>query len=179
MMKIFIQADADGILQGWGSTRGHETDIEVEVADNHPILFSNHRLFRYVDGQIIKGIDLELAKEKGKKALELNKACKNAILSGFDYIIDGVEYHFSFDQEAQMNFQGAKEVLNDGLVQEIMWTVKQNGEYTRIPVTKALMAELTVAILQHKDNNISKYRDFLMPMVNGSTTVEEIQSVTW
>jgi hypothetical protein len=60
-----------------------------------------------------------------------------------------------------------------------MWTVRKNGEYTRIPINKAIMNELTIAILLHKDSNISKYRDFLMPLVNSATTVEEINAIKW
>ncbi|MNC82499.1 hypothetical protein D3C75_1360350 [compost metagenome] len=60
-----------------------------------------------------------------------------------------------------------------------MWTVKKDGEYARIPITKDIMDELSIAILEHKSNNVSKYRDFLMVIVNSATTIEEINSITW
>lgn len=116
---------------------------------------------------------------KSNKDIELNVSCKESILSGFKHTIDGVEYHFSFDTEAQLNFQGARELLMNDEISEIMWTVRRDGEYTRIPINKSIMTELTVAILRHKESNIAKYRDFLMPLVQQATTVEEIDTIVW
>lgn len=113
------------------------------------------------------------------KDFELNQACNDTILAGFDYEIDGVLYHFSYDKEAQQNFTDAQTILSDGLVQELMWTVQKDGEYTRIPINKAVMDKLKVVIMMHKTSCISKYRDVLMKIVNEAQTIEEIESVTW
>lgn len=126
--------------------------------------------------------NIALDTEKEKKNQELNSACNQAILEGFLHNINGVDYWFSFDTEAQLNFQGSKIVLDAGLIPVINWTVRiggKNGEYGRIPITKEIMSELTVAILIHKDSNISKYREQLLPLLNAATTIEEVNAITW
>jgi hypothetical protein len=180
-MKIFLDVDElTNVVKGWGSSPISNNPIEIEIEDYHEFIFEPIcELYTYVDGELIKNDESVLKMARDRKSMELNNACNNSILAGFKHNIGGIEYHFSFDQEAQMNFQGVKEVLSDDIVSEIMWTVRKNGEYTRIPINKAIMNELTIAILLHKDSNISKYRDFLMPLVNSATTVEEINAIKW
>lgn len=118
---------------------------------------------------------------KQGKDMELNEACKESILKGFTHEVNGIEYHFSFDSEAQFNFQGAERLFSTGQIDEIRWTVKnmETGEYERILITKEVMEELVMKILQHKDSNISKYRDFLLPIVKSAETIEEIETIKW
>lgn len=116
---------------------------------------------------------------KTRKDEELNQACQDAILDGFEHTIDGLTYKFSYDMQAQTNFGDSRALLNDGVITEIPWTVKHNGEYTRIVVDKPTMDALTLTILQHKSANIGKYRDTLLPRVADATTIEEIQAVDW
>ncbi|MEH7117222.1 DUF4376 domain-containing protein [Neobacillus vireti] len=178
-MQIFIHVNEDNVLQGWGSSPLTEADIAVEVEENHPLFSTSPRLFVYQEGQIIKSFELELQRAKDKKDIELNQACKESILAGFSHVINGIEYWFSYDKEAQQNFSDAKQAFNDGLIESINWTVKQDGEYTRIPITNAIMQELSLVILKHKDRNISKYRDELMPQLKAAKTVEEVQALSW
>ena len=154
-------------------------EVKVDIDKNHPFLNNISTMFMFVNGEIIKYSKHELQQAKGLKDTELNKACENAILSGFNHVINGVEYHFSFDIEAQINFQGSAKLLDDGVVEEIKWTVRNNGQYERISINKSIMDELTLVILQHKDENISKYRDELMPQVEDATTVEEVKKIEW
>jgi hypothetical protein len=119
---------------------------------------------------------------KSKKDIELNKACNESILAGFSHIINGVVYWFSYDMEAQGNFRDAKEMLSDGVVLEIPWTVRLggvNGEYARIPINLETIKQLSLVIMEHKTKNISKYRDFLMPIVNDAEEIKEVEDVTW
>jgi hypothetical protein len=158
------------------------SEIEVEVAEDHPIFSVPFAYFRYVDGQIIKDSDLELTRARQKKDRELNKACMDAILEGFTHEIDGVTYWFSYDTEAQGNFRDAKDMLGDGVVESFPWTVRVGGKYgpyARIPITLAQMKVLAIVIMQHKVNNIGKYRDTLLPIVNSATEVSEVEAVTW
>lgn len=118
---------------------------------------------------------------RAEKSAELNKACNEAILAGFTHVVNGVTYWFSYDMEAQGNFRDAKEVLSDGIVPEIMWTVRlgsKDGEYTRVAITLETMMQLTIIIMQHKMEKISKYRDFLMPLVMGASK-EELADISW
>lgn len=124
----------------------------------------------------------ELATTKKAKNEELNNACNLAILEGFTHEINGQVYWFSYDNEAQGNFRDGRDILKDGILTEVPWTVRIggiNGEYTRIPVTLELMNELTLKIMEHKMSKIGKYRDFLMPLVSGATTPEEVAEVVW
>jgi hypothetical protein len=183
MMKIYIDVDDKGVLHGgWGTTPLSDKSIEVEIDENHPLLESSPRNFLYIDGQIIHSEVLTLNKAKAKKDAELNEMCKQEILSGFIHKIDGIDYWFSFDYEAQSNFQGSRPILKEGIVPAINWTVRlggKDGEYTRIPVDEKIMDELTVAILVHKDSNISRYRDELLPLAMKAETVEDVEKITW
>jgi hypothetical protein len=120
-----------------------------------------------------------LAHYRELKDWELNKACEQSILAGFTHTIDGVEYQFSYDMQAQTNFGDSRALLNDGVISQVPWTVKQDGKYTRISITKEIMDALTLTILMHKTNYISRYRDELLPRVTNAKTVAEIKAVTW
>ncbi|MNF64999.1 hypothetical protein D3C84_467490 [compost metagenome] len=154
---------SDIILKDWEGKILHKPKFDYQIDD-------------WVEGRPFEEI---LQEHRKLKDTELNKACEKSILSGFKHIINDIEYHFSYDIEAQINFGDAKIALNEGLKQEVMWTVKKDGEYTRLPITKDIMDGLSVAILDHKSNNVSKYRDFLMVIVNSATSIEEINSITW
>lgn len=130
----------------------------------------------WVDAMPMEYVLDEARKSKDE---ELNLECKKAILYGFTHTIDGIEYHFSYDAEAQQNFSDAITAFRDGLIKSLGWTVRVNGEYSRIQITPEIMDELKIVILMHKDSHISRYRDELMPLVNEAQTVEEIEQVRW
>lgn len=177
-MRIYIDVDENKRIDGWSSTPLSENSIEIEVEENHPVLMSYGKYY-YIDGELVENLSGLLEDMKVKKDSELNTACRNAILDGFIHRVNGVDYHFSFDTEAQLNFQGAERLLNGGMTQEILWTVRKDGEYTRIPIDGKIINELVVAILKHKNDNVSKYRDILMPLVESATTIEEVNSISW
>lgn len=178
-MKIYIQIDEQNRVIGWSSTSGMEGEIEVEIPEDHEFFISPFSVFVYSNGSLVKDDTYLLEMAKRRKDAELNDACNQAILAGFDHTINGVTYHFSFDLEAQLNFIGAERLLSKGLVTSINWTVQRDGQYERIPITKEILDELSVTILQHKNSNISKYRDVLLPRVYSATTIEEVESITW
>jgi hypothetical protein len=154
------------------------TTVEVDIPPNHEI-FSDPSAFIYADTKLVKDEEYVLGLLKNAKDKELNKACSETIVGGFNHIIDGVEYHFSYDMEAQMNFQGGNDVLSSGLVPSIEWTVSRDGVYERIPITKEIMNELKIVILTHKDGAIKKYRNKLMPLVYAAKTPDEVYAITW
>ena len=179
-MLIYLFADNEKV-EGWSISRTSDTDIEIEVDASHPFLNENPKLYVFQDGQLIKNDLFILQKAKQRKDAELNQACNTAILGGFNHTIDGVEYHFSYDYEAQGNFRDAKEVLKDGIIESINWTVQKDGQYMRIPINLATLQAIQFTILNHKDSNISKYRETLLPMVYAETTdtVEKVQAISW
>lgn len=52
-MKIFVSVDANKVI-GWGSTRGGENEIEIEIDSHHPFFSDNPFLYQYVDGELTK-----------------------------------------------------------------------------------------------------------------------------
>ncbi|MBT2727831.1 hypothetical protein J7E63_12870 [Bacillus sp. ISL-75] len=52
-MKIFITANADGRIIQYGSTKSNETDIEIEVSDNHEVI-RNPFVYKLVEGELVK-----------------------------------------------------------------------------------------------------------------------------
>lgn len=178
MKKIYAILEEDGMISAY-SVNSFPDSVEIELdSEEHPALLSPMS-YKYIDGQLIHSTDFILAEVRKVKEAELSKACQDSILDGFYHTIEGIKYKFSFDMESQLNFQGADRVLSQGIVNSIGWTVQESGVYKRVPVTKEIMNQLTMVILMHKDSNISKYREQLMPLVNSATTVEEIESITW
>jgi hypothetical protein len=184
---IYILVDDNNTIQGWSTTKGSIRidsqecrEVEIELYSCDPFFNTPFNFYKYINGKLIKDEEYILNLEKAKKREELNIACKESILKGFNYTFNGVEYHFSYDEEAQINFSDAKQVLNDGAISEIPWTVHtMDGKYARINITKSMMSELTLAIVMHKNNNISKYRDELLPLVEKAKTVEEVRAIKW
>lgn len=174
--------DGTNKVDGVGTSPLSPSSIETIVDDSHSIFADNPRLYVYEGGSLYKSDELIVSKAKEKKGAELNDACRNAILEGFPHPVNDIIYWFSYDMEAQGNFRDIKEAFKDGIISEIGWTVREGGKggsYTRITMTPELLDELSLVILKHKDDNISKYRDTLMPMVEGATTAEEVYSIIW
>ena len=122
---------------------------------------------------------ISLEELKKKKEKELSEKCQEEILNGFKYTFNGIEYHFSFDFEAQLNFQGAERILKAGLIPSLKWTVKNGDIYERIDIDEIMMDELAIAILNHKNLNISHFRDDLYPLVLAATSKTELDSIVW
>lgn len=57
-MKIYVNIDDENRLQGWGSTRGSEFDIELHVDENHEVL-RNPFIFKYENGELIKDVEYQ------------------------------------------------------------------------------------------------------------------------
>lgn len=177
MNIVYINIDENNLVTAVGTSAIGEFPIRVEV-ESLDVLY-NPTGYKYENNVLFKDESVLLEIAKQEKDIELNMACMNAIIGGFEHTINGIKYWFSFDDQAQFNFQGALHVLGSGIANQIMWTVKQDGKYTRIPITKPIMDELALAILMHKESKVGKYRDFLMPIVEDATTIEEIKSIKW
>lgn len=180
MITIYIDVNPETKrVEGWGSSPISPNSVMIEIDENHEFM-RNSFMFKYINGELVKDDSILLEMAKQRKDEELNRACQQSILNGFTHIIDGIKYHFSFDTEAQLNFQGAERLFTLGVIDEVRWTVhREDGSYDRIIIDKKLMDELSAVILKHKNNNISKYRDVLLPMVEKAETIEEVESITW
>lgn len=135
----------------------------------------------FVQKEWVEGADYNKMLESAKsiKKAELNMMCNESILSGFYHMVNGVKYHFSYDMEAQGNFGDSRQILNDGTVKVVDWTVSTDDGYERILITKEDMDGLTLSVFAHKQENIKKYRDVFLPMVENAKTLEEVNNITW
>lgn len=133
---------------------------------------------------------VELENEKQIKKVELNKACNQTIIGKFAANVDGVTYYFSNDAEAQSNFKDAKMSFDDGTIDLymgglVMWTAyDENGNVVRLTLNKSQFIPVNVARMFHQQNNISKLRDELEPMINAVTietpdALNIVRSITW
>lgn len=151
------------------------TDKELPQPNWKPIFQNGDWVETITDEELLDPL-------KKQKDDELNEACKQAILAGFEHVINGQTYWFSYDMEAQGNFRDGRDILKDGIKTEVPWTVRiggVDGEYARIPINLAVMNELTLIIMDHKLEKISKYRDELMPLVDAAERPEDLLAVNW
>lgn len=121
--------------------------------------------------------------DKREKRNELDIACKQAILGRFIAEVNGVTYSFSNDTEAQSNFADAKASWMDGdLLPEdsLPWTAYDtDGNVVRLLLNKAQFDPVNRARMQWKLNNIAKFRDIRMPLVDGATSRAELDDIIW
>lgn len=81
-----------------------------------------------------------------------------AILSGFDYVVDGESLHFSYDSFDQQNFSDTANAClmlksgTQGLPESVTWNAyRSNGELVRLDLTAdAFLALYTGGALAHK-----------------------------
>jgi hypothetical protein len=154
---------------------GHQT---YAVEDNEDVR-KNPENYKVENDRLIKDDVYVLEMVKAGKGKELEDACRESILNGFPYTINGVEYHFSYDYEAQGNFRDAKEALLDGSIPEVRWTVRKDGEIHRVLITKEIIVDLCREAMTQKNDKISRLRDFLMLILEGCTTIEDINQLNW
>lgn len=182
-MNIHVTHNSEGLILAFGTSPVSIdgcTTSEFFVNHNHPLLQeSNMTLYRVVAGELVEAPQESLTSAKAYKLEEVRQRCQDVIIAGFDHVIDGITYHFSLDTEAQQNFTSTYQLMRDGLVNEVPWTVTVDGEYTRIVITKDIMEELAVAILNHKTSNIAKFRDVLSILIEGAQTLEEVTAIQW
>lgn len=180
-MYLYIIVQSDGsIYQASDSPIGGDRENIKVFVEDWEYFIRNIQSFEYKDEEIRYCEDKGLSSIKARKDIELNEACKSSIIEGFPYTIDGEEYHFPFDIEAQVNFSDGRQLLENDDVDSIGWTVRDSkGEYKRIRIYKKDLNSLSLAIFQHRDYNLTKYRDELLPLVEEARTIEEVNSISW
>lgn len=152
--------------------------VTISIPSNHDVIrFPTY--YKYIDGEFIYKQEEQLEETKKNKDRELYESCQQSILKGFYHEIDGKNYHFSYDMQAQSNFSDANQLFTTGKLENIKWTASYKGEYVRIVIDRATMSGITYTILKHKGQNIAKYRDVLLPKVKVAKTIEEVEAITW
>lgn len=121
---------------------------------------------------------INLAKQAKKE--ELSLSCQEHILSGFNYKVNNVEYHFSYDREAQNNYQERWQLFQNNMIESIVVTGHTlNGEDVRLPMNKEQFDKLYLSSVMHKENCIKKLRDDLLPLLNSSNGMKDVESISW
>ena len=85
-MIIYITLK-DGYVDGWGNTRSSDSDIEIELDDNHEFFKTDYQCWKYEDGELIfdeekqKQLTEEYEREQNKPSeQERLEALENALL---------------------------------------------------------------------------------------------------
>jgi hypothetical protein len=126
----------------------------------------------------IKNPSISLDDIKQKKIDELDNACSDAILANFTATINGVDYEFANDMKAQSRFNGTGILFINNLITEVPWTAYQNGIRTRITLTKDDFNTISLAALKHQNDNITKYSNLYVQVMNATLT-SEINQIKW
>lgn len=178
MMKFKIHRGPNGEVKGYGPNIAeyqpgvHEGDT-IEYADELP------------------GPDLNEVAEK--KIAEIDAATSAAIQAGFEYVIDGVSYHFSYDAFDQQNFSDSANVANlirsgvEGLPQSTPWNAYKNwtpetgGELVQLTFgAESFIALYTASALYHKAVCMTEGSDrkkAVRDAVARGATISEIQAL--
>lgn len=117
--------------------------------------------------------------EKWSKKEVLSKECHDSIVNGFDYAINGISYRFSYDMEAQTNFQEAYQLFQNNVIEEIKWSAKLDGKSVRLTFNKFDFEKLFYESVKHKHSMISKLKDEIEPALSTASTKEELDVISW
>lgn len=181
-MEIYLLVGLEGSILACSTHElepaENQTVAKIDIGENHN-LFEDFQDYKYINQELVYNSQKGLERAKNNKMEELQKKCQETIEAGFSYNYNDTEYWFSLDAEAQSNFISAYQIMRDGLITEVPWTVKVNNEYSRLIINVEMMKDISNLILLHKTNNIAKFRDILSPIVESATTIEEVESITW
>ena len=112
------------------------------------------------------------------------KARSAAILAGFDYAVDGVTYHFSYDAFDQQNFADTANVCimkqsgAQGLPDSVMWNAYTvpGGELERLTFdASGFLALYAGGAMRHKNGTMQRGGE-RKAVVEAATTPEEVEA---
>lgn len=115
---------------------------------------------------------------KQEKIKELDKNCTETILGYFKVVVNGVEYEFSNDMEAQSRFNGIASAFSLGMITEVGWTVRKDGERYRLILSKDQFISVAGAAFQHQNINIIKFNQLLID-VDNARIPEDVKAIVW
>ncbi|MBU7316234.1 DUF4376 domain-containing protein [Paenibacillus oleatilyticus] len=123
-----------------------------------------------------KPADELLILQKASKLAELKRLCTEAIEGTFTSSALGEEHVYSFDMEAQLNFQSTKELMNmHPNFTQTSWKTRDAGVLMH---TKEQFTRLWLDGQMHKTNLIEKFRR-LEKELEHATSVDAVNSIRW
>lgn len=179
--KMCIVIDQDNRLVGFS----YDTEIGAEGCKTYYIdvipqeELEDMTTFRYTNGELVQDMELVWELVVERKTEELIYGYTQAIESGFEFELNGKTYHFPYDSEAQATYERNEKLLDKGLIKTVNLTVYREGVVERITVNKEIMDDITLVIYMHRETQITKLQDELMPRLQNAKTIEEIKAITW
>jgi hypothetical protein len=154
-------------------------EIQNKASENGISTLSDLEL-SYLKEQNNLTTDIELLNfYKELKLIYFGKVCQEQILGYFKATVNGVEYDFSFDREAQQNFTGTLALFTEGLITEMEWTAWLNGQAERIILDKPTFLSIINVAFAHKNSKISHLRNDIQPLIEQATTIAEVEAISW
>lgn len=138
-----------------------------------------HRQF-----QIVAYPKLSLKELKEEKKAQIDAETSAAILAGFDYAVDGVIYHFSYDAFDQQNFADTanvcvmKQAGMPGLPDSVMWNAYTvtGGDLERLTFDASdFLALYAGGAMRHKNGTMQRGGE-RKAAVEAATTPEEVEA---
>lgn len=185
MVSIYVVADKDGKIKSWGHqeygflTETAYENILVQLMEGDDFFNSSSSSYRLSGASLIKETALLFEYEKEKQIDSLSLKCQEYILSGFDFTLSGTSYHFSYDQEAQLNFQDTYNLFQNNLLEEISWTVRTEKEKKRIKLSKESFLTVYREAIKYKNESLNHLYDDLIKRVNDVTNPNDFQFIKW
>ena len=127
-----------------------------------------------------------------KMLARIDAETSGAIIGGFDYVVDGVPYHFSYDSFDQQNFADTANVAllaqmgGKGLPESVAWNAYKNwqdgkGELVRLTFTaESFLALYTGGAVAHKAARMADggaRKAALAEAVARGATAEELEAI--
>ncbi|MCU6603845.1 hypothetical protein OCO53_25730 [Peribacillus frigoritolerans] len=104
-MKVFFNVGQDNRILGWGSTKGSDNDVELDLPEDHEAI-KNPYIFRYADGELIKDDEWQQVQIE-KQQLRKNTPSKDEQIADLTFQL--MEQNFATEmaemERADMAFQ--------------------------------------------------------------------------
>lgn len=136
------------------------------------------------EGATIMKPEKTLEEAKSLKISQIDSETSSAILAGFDYEIDGVTYHFSYDSFDQQNFSDTANMCqlamlsHEGLPSSVVWNAYlPDGTLVQQTFDAQTFLKLyTQGAMVHKSMQMS-IGGQRKAAVQAATTIEEVETI--
>lgn len=178
-MKIFVEFNDQQFVEGWASTPFSDGCAEMHVEDEDLFNKEYRHFFMNNQGELEYDPKEKVRGIKREKAEDFDELCQEKILAGFTCEVQGVPYHFSFDREAQANMQSSEQLLREGIIDTVKWTVSFEGEKKRIQLDRDELLLVQAAANAHREKLIDHYREKLLPALEKADSIDAVHAVKW
>lgn len=179
---IYVDLGDENQVLGWGSSSISNNCVEIKIDEKHEFFQSNPFEYYYKNSSLEKmspTSNVILKNMSEIKKQELNSNCQKAILSGFNCELKGLIYHFSYDLEAQLNFQDTYNLFQNNLLSEIGWTIRFNEEKKRILLAKDDFLTAYTQAIKHKNETLDHLYNVALVSLEAAADIDAINAVIW